>query len=238
MPGCSGGDRNTGIQQNLTIWVQQYSKAVATGVEEWYKHNGRDFFWRHTVDPYVIAISEILLKRTQAERVNRFIGSFLARFPDPKYLAAAQLEDIENLVSPLGLAKQRARNLKDFAVYIQDQLHGRMPRSREELEQVPGLGAYSAAAVACFSFGVRCAVIDTNTIRLFKRLARITPTKNDERRCPYIRAIGEAIIENANDVKKVNWGLLDLGALVCKPHTPLCTKCPLNSMCWSAAGYC
>lgn len=220
-------------KENLEKWIPEHAEKTAQQIEEWYGQHARDFLWRQTDDPYVIAISEVFLKRTQAERVNRFISDFLESFPDPLTLAAAEHAGLKETVAPLGLARQRTRSLKGLAEHVHQQLDGAFPRSKDELEKIPGIGDYTAAAVACFAFGQRCTIVDTNTIRVFKRLADLTPTKNDQRWCPDLRRVGQALVEHAEDPKKLNWGLLDLGAKICKPK-PLCEICPVNLMCWSA----
>lgn len=174
------------------------------------------------------------MKRTQAGRASRFIERFLEEFPDIQSLAQAELKHIQDVVAPIGLADQRAMSLKNFAVYVQKKYEGKIPTSWELIKQIPGLGDYSAAAVAYSAFGERCVAIDTNTLRLFKRLAALTPTKNDERWCPDIRELGNTVLRYTSDPKIFNWALLDLAALICKPANPLCAVCPLNSACQSA----
>lgn len=223
------------VPPDLNTWIFTHSQTAAHLVEHWYERNGRQFAWRNTHDPYIIAVSEIFLKRTQARRVETFLQTFLDRFPDASLLADADPEFLKDLVAPLGLKNQRASSLKAFATHLVTELDGELPQTKSRLEEVPGLGDYSAAAVACFAFEEKQVLFDTNTVRIFKRLPAITPTKNDERWCPHIRNVGTSILESCSDCSKLNWGLLDLGALVCTSRTPNHDVCVLRDVCCSAA---
>lgn len=174
------------------------------------------------------------MKRTQADRAERFVADFIRLFPDAFSIVSVDYETLEKIVAPLGLADQRAKSLKNFAAYVVVNHQGKLPTSLEELRKIPGLGDYSASAVAYSAFNIKTVGIDSNIVRLVKRLTGLTPTKNDERWCLDIRQVANSMSEHSEDPKILNWGLLDIAALICKPSRPLCEICPLNDVCHSA----
>lgn len=144
----------------------------------WYEQNGRDLPWRHTTDPYKIWVSEIMLQQTQVDRVIHFYGNFLERFPDVYALAAASWEDVLQQWRGLGYYR-RARHLHAAAKLVADTFGGLFPPEYDELKKLPGVGPYTAAAIACFAFGDDIPAIDTNVEKVFGHLfdawASLTP---------------------------------------------------------------
>lgn len=132
----------------------------------WYKQYGRDLPWRHTNDPYKIWVSEIMLQQTQVERVKEYYARFLQRFPTVRDLAAASWEDVLEQWRGLGYYR-RARNLHAAANMVVDHFGGVFPPEYDELKKLPGVGSYTAAAIACFAFGDNVPAIDTNVEKVF-----------------------------------------------------------------------
>lgn len=132
----------------------------------WYERNGRDLPWRHTDDPYKIWVSEIMLQQTQVERVKEYYVRFLERFPDVGSLAAARWEEILEQWRGLGYYR-RARNLHAAAKVVANEFGGQFPPEYDELKKLPGIGSYTAAAIACFAFGDNVPAIDTNVEKVF-----------------------------------------------------------------------
>ena len=186
----------------------------------WYRGDGRDLPWRHTTDPYRILVSEVMLQQTQVARVVAHYGHFLATFPDVTKLAAAPLADVLAAWSGLGY-NRRAQRLHAAARLI---VEDGWPETIEGLEVLPGVGVYTARAVACFALGGDTVPVDTNLRRVMSRwhgeplggqLLDVT-AEEDRHRAP------AALWTQA---------LMDLGASICSPRAPLCPRCPVSAWC-------
>jgi A/G-specific adenine glycosylase len=177
----------------------------------WYAENRRDLPWRHTHDPYAILVSEVMLQQTQVTRVVPRYLDWLERWPSVEALAAASPAEVITAWSGLGY-NRRAVNLHRCAVAVA--ALGEFPRDPRELERLPGIGPYTAAAIACFAFGAQIAAPDTNARRVLGRAfggAEVAP--------PPGRAY------------EWNQALFDLGREVCIARTPRCGVCPLLAGC-------
>tara|TARA_B100000315_G_scaffold35517_1_gene30157 strand:+ start:3765 stop:4229 length:465 start_codon:yes stop_codon:yes gene_type:complete len=136
---------------------------------KWGKINRRIFTWRETSNPYAILIAEILLQRTAASQVEAIYLKFIGEFPTADTLSEASIQDIANIIKPLGL-KYRASRLKDIAVKIVENHQGLIPESKDELVQLKGIGEYVSNAVLCFAFGKDVPLVDTNIARVVQRV--------------------------------------------------------------------
>lgn len=188
----------------------------------WYARHGRDLPWRRTRDHYAILVSEVMLQQTQVARVLPAYARFLARFPTLGALAQAPLADVLRAWSGLGY-NRRARDLHRIA-----RVRGRgLPRDVAELDALPGIGRYTAAAVACFAHGARVPFADTNIRRVLGRafLGRVATEAE-------ARQLDAALL--ARD-RAAAWhhALMDLGALVCTGRAPRCPECPVRADCLS-----
>jgi len=198
----------------------------------WYDRHRRDLPWRRTRDPYAIWVSEIMLQQTQVDRVVAYWRRFLDSYPTVAALAAAPLDDVLALWSGLGYYS-RARRLHE-AARIVDGRGGRFPSSAGELHELPGVGAYTAAAVASIAFGEAVPVVDANVVRV---VSRVEGLRGDPQRARVRRSIEEAagLLVRAGRPGDVNQALMELGALVCAPAAPRCPECPLRDSCAAAA---
>ncbi|HUA90982.1 MAG TPA: A/G-specific adenine glycosylase [Terracidiphilus sp.] len=197
----------------------------------WYDQHRRDLPWRKSRDPYAIWVSEIMLQQTRVAVVVERYQAFLARFPTVVSLALAPEQDVLALWSGLGYYR-RARMLHKAAQFVTEHHEGRLPSSAEALRLLPGIGAYTAAAIASIAFGEAVAVVDGNVERVLCRMAGWEAGS---------RAGGahqkRRIDELANklvDVKRpgdFNQALMELGATVCMPRNPQCLVCPFCSDC-------
>ena len=185
------------------------------------RHGRHDLPWQGTRDPYRIWLSEVMLQQTQVATVIPYYRRFLARFPSVKALAAATLDDVLTLWSGLGYYT-RGRNFHAAAKAVAER--GRFPRTREELESLPGLGRSTAAAIAVFAFGAREAILDGNVKRVLARHFAVT---GDDRRL-WRRA--EALLP-AKSIEAYTQALMDLGASVCARKRPACAQCPVSRTC-------
>jgi A/G-specific adenine glycosylase len=184
----------------------------------WYGHEGRDLPWRQTRDPYRILVSEVMAQQTQLSRVVRGYERFLDRFPTVGALASAPLHAVLSAWAGLGY-NTRARRLREAARVI---VRDGWPTDRVGLGTLPGVGAYTASAVAAFAFGEKVAVTDTNVRRVLSRWTGVPLAGAD------LRSAAQSAI--TGDAAYWNQAIMDLGAMVCRP-TPDCERCPVRRWC-------
>ena len=195
----------------------------------WYRRHGRALPWRQTRDPYAILVSEFMLQQTQVAAVIPYYNEWLRRFPDFAALAQAPESDILHAWQGLGYYA-RARNLHAVAKTVQHRHGGRFPRNLTAISELPGIGRYTANAVATFAFDQPVPIVETNTARVLARLFDF--------HSPIDRAAGrEELWERARTLvprysaRIYNSALVDLGALICSPRQPKCRICPVKKFC-------
>ena len=195
----------------------------------WYHANGRLLPWRQTRDPYAILVSEFMLQQTQVAAVIPYYKEWLRRFPDFAALAQAPESDILHAWQGLGYYA-RARNLHAVAKTVEYRHDGRFPRNLAAIGEFPGIGRYTANAVATFAFDQQVPIVETNTARVLTRLFDFHG--------PIDRAAGrEELWKRARTLvpkysaRIYNSALVDLGALICSPRQPKCTICPVKKFC-------
>ena len=196
----------------------------------WYRANARDLPWRHTRDPYRIWVSEIMLQQTRVAAVLGYYARFLAALPSVEALAAAPEEQLLKLWEGLGYYS-RARNLHRAARIIADR--GGFPDTYEELLALPGVGDYTASAIAAAAFGRREAAVDGNVLRVVTRLTDCHDDILDPRLKRTVRAQLQAVMPEADgDIRIFNQSVMELGATVCGPNgPPRCGECPAAELC-------
>jgi A/G-specific adenine glycosylase len=192
---------------------------------DWYRKGHRDLPWRRTSDPYRIWVSEIMLQQTRAQAVIPYYERFLERFPTAGALAAASEEEVLALWSGLGYYS-RARNLRRAAQPVADGF----PREYQAIRALPGIGDYTAAAIASIAFGLPHAVVDGNVMRVVARIQADSGDIASSRTRERFRAIAQAWLDRKQP-GAFNQALMELGATVCLPKTPLCLLCPLSTCC-------
>ncbi len=195
----------------------------------WYDREKRRLPWRETVDPYAIWLSEIMLQQTTVATVLPRWERFLARWPTVEELAAAPAAEVLHEWSGLGYYA-RARNLHRAAGIVAREHAGRLPSTVEELRRLPGMGPYTAAAVASIAFGEAVAVLDANVERV---LARLVALEEDSRSAGGKRHLREwaAALLDPNRPGDHNQALMELGATLCTPKAPACGRCPAAGDC-------
>jgi A/G-specific adenine glycosylase len=198
---------------------------------EWYADNRRDLPWRRSSDPYAIWVSEIMLQQTRVAVVVERYQLFIARFPTLASLALAPEEDVLALWSGLGYYR-RARMLHKAAKFVAGQDPGLLPATCEELRKLPGIGTYTAAAIASIAHGEPVAVVDGNVERVLCRMAgweavsRIGGVTLKRR----VQAMAGQLVDPVHP-GDFNQALMELGATVCLPRKPLCGICPISKIC-------
>ncbi len=200
---------------------------IATRLREWYGAGHRDLPWRRTSDPYRIWVSEIMLQQTRAQAVIPYYERFLDRFPTVEVLAAAAEEEVLALWSGLGYYS-RARNLRRAARQMVEA--GGFPREYDAIRALPGVGDYTAAAVASIAFGLAHAVVDGNVLRVVARVENDASDIGAPRTRQRFRGTAQAWL-GASEPGPFNQALMELGATVCLPRSPLCLVCPLATDC-------
>ncbi len=204
---------------------------LAPALLEWFAVGGRDLPWRRTTDPYAVLVSEFMLQQTQVATVLPYYERWMRTLPDVCALAAASEEDVLGLWQGLGYYS-RARNLQRTAVRILEDHAGLFPHDIHLLQKLPGVGPYTAAAVASFAFDLPEPLVDTNVARVLARLDNIRePIDGTSGR----RAIwaSAARLLPAGSSRLFNSAIMELGALVCVSGKPKCHACPLVGWCRS-----
>jgi len=196
---------------------------------KWYLTNKRDLPWRQTTLPYHIYMSEIIFQQTRIDQGLPYFKNIIRRYPDISSLASASETDFLNLWQGLGYYS-RAHNVLKAARIMADKYQGNVPDSFEKLIELPGIGPYSAAAIASIAFGQPCPVVDGNVKRVIGRLLALKiPVDKPELTTTIHQFLQSAI--HAFSPSDFNQSLMELGALVCTPANPDCTNCPLAKYC-------
>lgn len=207
---------------------------IATQLIHWHRVYGRHHLpWQGNRDPYAIWLSEIMLQQTQVNTVIPYYVRFMQTFPTVNSLAQAPLDAVLTLWSGLGYYS-RARNLHQAARLIMQNHQGQFPRSRILIEQLPGIGRSTAAAIAVFAYSKREAILDGNVKRIFTRYFGIEGYPGESKIQNLLWEKAEELLpvdHGAGRIETYTQALMDLGATVCKRHTPLCEICPLQQHC-------
>jgi A/G-specific adenine glycosylase len=207
-------------------------KAVlAQQVVDWFRLQARNLPWRKTSDPYLIWVSEVMLQQTTVGTVIPYYQKFTARFPTMKSLAEASEQEVLKFWQGLGYYR-RAKNLHRGAQMIQNELGGNFPRTREEILKVPGIGAYSAGSILSIAFRQKEAALDGNLIRVYSRLYALQDPVDDSAVLKRLWSIARSHVpSHKRQIRDFTEGMMELGALVCRPREPLCGICPVTALC-------
>lgn len=194
----------------------------------WYRRHGRDLPWRHNHDAYQILVSEFMLQQTQVARVIDAFHAWCARFPTVHALARAPRREV--LLAWRGLGyNRRALNLHEAARAIVERYGGELPRDIAALQSLPGVGPYTARAVACFGMGMRTAVVDVNVERILVRVAGLEGKPSAR----MLQRMADTLLPR-RAWYDWNQALMDLGAMICTATAPRCGTCPLRRYCATA----
>jgi A/G-specific adenine glycosylase len=208
---------------------------VSRKVRRWFRANGRDLPWRRTRDPYHVLVSELMLQQTQVSRVIDYYARFLELYPTLDALARAKQRHVLDAWEGLGYYA-RARNLHALACQVTRDGDGGLPSDPSLLRELPGVGAYTAGAVASFAFEEPAALVDTNVGRVIARIfaPHLHPRRARDR--ARIWRIAESIVpKRGPDAWTHNQALMELGALICRARVRHCERCPVRALCLTRA---
>ncbi len=196
----------------------------------WYDRAARALPWRRTRDPYRITVSEFMLQQTQVSRVEQFYPRFLERFPTIDKLAAARPKAVREAWEGLGYYR-RAANLHALSRVVGKTYGGKLPEDPVELDKLPGVGRYTAGAIACFAYEKAVPAVDTNVSRVIRRV--FYGGVRDQ--VPGVRETWETaatlVPKTGKRAWKFNQAIMELGAVVCTARKPRCPECPVQPEC-------
>lgn len=199
----------------------------ASTIVSWFGECGRDLPWRHTKDAYAIWLSEVILQQTRIVQGQAYWERMMERWPSVEALAAASEDEVLRMWQGLGYYS-RARNLHEAARQVVAM--GRFPDSLKGIKALKGVGDYTAAAIACFAFGVPAAVVDGNVYRVLARYFDIDVPINSSQGKRVFAELAQSLLPQSEAVA-YNQGIMDFGAMVCTPMAPRCAECPLMVSC-------
>ncbi|MCH4249389.1 MAG: A/G-specific adenine glycosylase [Microbacteriaceae bacterium] len=214
---------------------QRDPAALGRAVSDWYRHHARDLPWRRReTTPWGVLVSEFMLQQTQVSRVLPRWEEWMRRWPTPEALAREEPAEIIRAWGRLGYPR-RALWLHNCAIQITEKFDGKIPDSPEVLRTLPGIGPYTAAAVASFAYRIAVPVVDTNVRRV---LVRVRDGRERADPGPRDRTLLEGILpERGDEARIVSLAFMEIGALVCTASAPACGRCPLQNRCrWLASG--
>lgn len=223
--------RPRGGGKSLQLPTPDSARAFSSRLRRWFRVHGRDLPWRRTRDPYRILVSELMLQQTQVSRVVDYYDRFLTRFPTLHLLAEAPEAHVLDAWAGLGYYA-RARNLHALARSVTRDGPGTLPPDPAALRTLPGVGAYTAGAVASFAFERRAELVDTNVARVLSRVfaPRLHPKR--PRDLSQLWRIAEAVLPRRGPTAWThNQAIMELGAVVCTARVRHCTRCPVRSLC-------
>lgn len=199
-------------------------------IEQWFERAARPLPWRRRRTPWRAFVAEVMLQQTQVVRVVERFESFMKLFPTPRTLADATEHAV--LVAWQGMGYyRRAKLLRRAAIGMVQQHGGRVPRSAEALRELPGVGRYTAGAIASIVFGAREPIVDGNVARVILRVRGIERPLRDAKANEHCWRDADALVQAARDPAALNEGLMELGATICTPMRPRCEACPIRAAC-------
>ena len=215
---------------HLVIVIIQKTKAkIQRQLPGWYRENARELPWRNTRDPYAIWVSEVMLQQTRVGTVIPYYQRWLAEFPTIQSLAEAEEDQVLKAWEGLGYYS-RARNLQAAARIVVERHQGFLPANLQALQELPGIGRYTAGAIRSIAFNQPAPILDGNLRRVFTRVFNISTPIQASRTEKVLWEIAEDLLPKS-DPGDFNQALMELGALVCLPKKPLCDRCPLAGDC-------
>lgn len=206
-----------------------HRRAFRQDLLDWYDDNKRSMPWRETSDPYQTWVAEIMLQQTRVDTVRDYYPRFLEAFPTVDALAAAERDEVLKHWEGLGFYA-RARHLHEAAQYVVDEHDGAVPDTMDAIRDLKGIGPYTAAAVLSIAYQKPHAVLDGNVKRVLTRVFAVEEDATSTATERELRRLANDLLD-ADQPGDFNQAMMELGALVCTPSTPLCDRCPLQDVC-------
>ncbi|HWS72372.1 MAG TPA: A/G-specific adenine glycosylase, partial [Thermoanaerobaculia bacterium] len=211
--------------------VTRNPQPLARAIERWFLLHRRPLPWREHYEPYEVWVSEVMLQQTRMEVVlGGYYERFLTRFPDVQSLARATDDEVMAQWSGLGYYR-RARMLRDGAIDVVSRFGGVVPRRADELLTISGIGRYTAGAIASIAHDERAPIVDGNVARILARVEALEAPLGTPALLRDAWVHAKALVDASASPRNLNQGLMELGALVCKPQKPLCLLCPIRRHC-------
>jgi len=210
-------------------WLSPGAASFRRRLLTWYARHRRRLPWRGSRDPYRILVSEIMLQQTQVSRVLEHYARFLSRYPTLEDLAGAPAEEVRESWDGLGYYA-RARNLHAAARHVVARLGGRLPSAPDALRRLPGIGRYTAGALASLAFGADVPAVDTNAARVLTRAFGVRGRRKTARHERRLWVLAAALVPSGRS-SDWNQALMDLGAAYCTARAPRCNECPVRRSC-------
>lgn len=204
--------------------------ALAQSIEDWFLAEARDLPWRRTRTAWGALVSEFMLQQTQVSTVVDRFELFMQRFPAPNDMALADIDQVLQLWQGMGYYR-RARNLHRAAQYVVAHFDGVVPTSEPQLRELPGVGRYTAGSIASIVGGHRVPIVDGNVTRLLSRLHADDAARDDRQLANRTWLRAEALVDACNNPSHLNEGMMELGAMICRPAKPRCQSCPISEDC-------
>jgi len=205
---------------------EEKAEKIASRILRWGKENFIHYPWREEDrKPYEIFLAELMLQKTNAEKVEEVYEDFLGKYPSFSAVLKSPAGEIAEPLEFLGLQNLKAERLKKSARIVTSNFGGNLPAEKEKLKELPGVGDYIASSVLCFGFEKRIPIVDVNVSRIFSRAFF-----GEEREISDLGSTLKEVIPRKN-FKKFNYGLLDLGKKKCTSRSPNCEDCPLRRLC-------
>ncbi len=202
---------------------------LANSALDWYRNHRRDLPWRRTRDPYRIWVSEVMLQQTQVATVIPYYERFLKRFPNPRELARAEIDEVFVLWAGLGYYR-RARQMHAAATIVRDQYGGNFPTQFDQVIGLPGIGRYTAAAILSFALDQRHGIVEANTQRLYARLMYLRHSPSSTQGQKKLWDFANRIVPEKG-CGEFNQAMMEIGSQVCAPKDPVCHVCPFRTEC-------
>jgi A/G-specific adenine glycosylase len=209
--------------------TKSHTNKIQQSLLRWFRANARDLPWRKNRTPYAVWVSEIMLQQTQVATVIDYFNRFMKRFPTVEKLARARQDTVLKLWEGLGYYS-RGRNLHKAAKLIVSNYDGQLPDTVEGLQKIPGIGRYTAGAIASIAFKRPAPILDGNVIRVLCRLFCIDGNPKEDATKKQLWELADTLVHTRHP-GDFNEAMMELGAMVCTPQNPQCPKCPLRNQC-------
>ncbi|MEE9368814.1 MAG: A/G-specific adenine glycosylase [Pontiella sp.] len=209
--------------------LNKTKRAVKKSLLPWFAANKRSMPWRNNRTPYRVWISELMLQQTRVDQATPYFHRFMKRFPSLKSLAESSQEDVLKMWEGLGYYS-RARNLHKAAQIISNDWNGRFPKTAVDIQALPGIGSYTAAAIGSLAFNLDLAVLDGNVIRVLSRIFAYTTDSKSTAAKRELQQLADNLLVKG-DAGNFNEAMMELGATICIPRNPQCEDCPMSTVC-------